>query len=291
MARSASAPPTWEDRLGRIDRRWLYLGLFLFTLIPVLTGLSLPIYPTAPVRKFHQTIEALPTDKLVFISSNWDAGTLPENSPQTKAVFRQLLRRGIPFVILYVGSPNAPQLAQNVLDEALAAETAATGRQFVNGKDYVNTGFKLRNLAWIQSLIRDPVGTLQDDWKGNALKDLPIFAGVDNMKNHVSMLIDITGSNTIDAWVALVKPEGVRVALACTAVMAPEQYPLLASGQLSGLLTGMRGAAEYEKLLGIPDQGTKMMGGQSFAHVYILALIVLGNLGLVARWWARRRRA
>ena len=288
MAEPATTPTTWEDRLGRIDRRWLYVGLFFFTLVPLLMGISLPIYPTGPVRKFHQAIEDLPTDKLVFISSNWDAGTLPENQPQTKAVFRHLLSRGIPFLIMSAGSLNAPQLTQNVLDEAIAEEQRDSGRTFVNGQDYVNTGYKIRNKPFIQSLIRDPVDALKNDWKGKSLQGLAITEGLDTFREDVSMLIDITGSSTIDDWVALVKPEGTEVALACTAVIAPEQYPLLSSGQLSGMLTGMRGAAEYESLLGKPDQGNRMMGGQSFAHLYILLLIVIGNIGLVLRMLERR---
>ena len=40
----------------------------------------------------------------------------------------------------------------------------------------------------------------------------------------------------------------------CTAVSAPEYYPYLQSGQLQGLLGGMAGAAEYEKLRG--EKGT-----------------------------------
>ena len=34
----------------------------------------------------------------------------------------------------------------------------------------------------------------------------------------------------------------------CTGVMAPGLYPLLRSGQINGLIGGLRGAAEYEIL-------------------------------------------
>jgi hypothetical protein len=71
--------------------------------------------------------------------------------------------------------------------------------------------------------------------------------------------------------------------------MAPEQYPFLDSGQLSGMLTGMKGAAEYEQLIGAPGFGLPAMAGQSFAHLYILFLIVLGNLPILIGWSRRRR--
>ena len=76
-------------------------------------------------------------------------------------------------------------------------------------------------------------------------------------------------------------PMLVFLILACTGVMAPEAYPFLDSGQLVGMLTGMRGAAEYEILLHSPGFGVTAMAGQSAAHLFILALIALGNLPIL----------
>jgi hypothetical protein len=72
--------------------------------------------------------------------------------------------------------------------------------------------------------------------------------------------------------------------------MAPLAYPYLDSGQLVGMLTGMRGAAEYEQLLGYQDVGSWAMAGQSFAHAFILVLIVLGNVATLRRQTPESRR-
>lgn len=289
----AQAPRTsnWEQFIARIDRRIIYAGLFIFTLIPLLAGLDLPIYVTPPVVSFHESIEALPQDKIVFISSNWDAGTYAESEPQIIAIFRQLLRRRMRFVIFSVGYPNSPQLAQNALNTAIAAEFPgrAPTEYPVYGTDYINAGFKVRNSPWVRSLVRDPAAALGADWKGKDVKTFPIFQGLNSMPEDVSMLIDVTGSATTPLWISLVRPEGVLISLACTAVMAPEQYPFLATGQLSGMLTGMRGAAEYEKLLGYEGRAMRMMGGQSFAHLYMFILFGLGNVAIIRGWMARRR--
>ena len=53
------------------------------------------------------------------------------------------------------------------------------------------------------------------------------------------------------------------------------------------MLTGMKGAAEYEQLLNAPGFAGPAMAGQSFAHLYIVALIVLANVAVLA---GRRRR-
>ena len=64
----------------------------------------------------------------------------------------------------------------------------------------------------------------------------------------------------------------------CTAVSTPDYYPYLQAGQLRGLLGGMAGAAEYEKLRNEKGAATRGMGAQSLAHLFVAACIVLGNL-------------
>ena len=41
----------------------------------------------------------------------------------------------------------------------------------------------------------------------------------------------------------------------------------------------MKGAAEYEKLLGREDWATRGMGAQSLIHLIIIGFIILGNVG------------
>jgi hypothetical protein len=237
----------------------------------------------------HKTIEGLPMDKVVVISSNWDAGTQAENRPQLIAVVRHLIRRGIKFAVISIGAPNAPQLADTAVRNAIRLE-GADGR-WNYGTEWTNLGYKIPNSAWLRSFARDIPGTVKEDWTSTPVGQIPVLRGVKTFgpQGQVSMLIDITGSNTIDRWYEFLSPTGAEIGLGCTAVMAPEQYPFLDSGQLDGLLTGMKGAAEYEQILGAPGLGLPAMAGQSFAHLYIFILILLGNLSILMGWIQRRQ--
>ena len=73
-----------------------------------------------------------------------------------------------------------------------------------------------------------------------------------------------------------------------TAVSAPKYYAFVGSGQLVGLLGGMKGAAEYEILLNEKDDAVKGMSAQSLVHLLIIALVILGNLGFFLG--SKRRR-
>jgi hypothetical protein len=67
--------------------------------------------------------------------------------------------------------------------------------------------------------------------------------------------------------------------------------------QILGLMSALKGAAEYEAALarGHPEfkaanqPATRGMGPQSAAHLVIVAFILLGNAGLLLRRLARRR--
>jgi hypothetical protein len=61
-------------------------------------------------------------------------------------------------------------------------------------------------------------------------------------------------------------------------VIAPGLYPLLRSGQINGLIGGLRGAAEYESLIGQKGRAVAGMDAQSATHVAIIVLVLLCNL-------------
>ncbi len=53
------------------------------------------------------------------------------------------------------------------------------------------------------------------------------------------------------------------------------------SGQLTGLLGGLKGAAEYETLVQRRGRGLTGMDSQSIVHVLLVLFIILGNVILL----------
>jgi len=106
------------------------------------------------------------------------------------------------------------------------------------------------------------------------------MAGVKDIKS-IGLVVEITGLSSItEYWIGLIQGVyGTPFASGYTAVMAPIYYPFLDSGQMQGMLVGAKGAAEMEVLVDRPSQASRIMNAQSWAHVLIIALIVLGNLG------------
>ena len=69
----------------------------------------------------------------------------------------------------------------------------------------------------------------------------------------------------------------------------PRFYPLLNTGQIHGLLGGLRGAAEYETLINMSGKASAGMDAQSATHFLIIVLIVVCNVFYFLSGQARER--
>ena len=101
------------------------------------------------------------------------------------------------------------------------------------------------------------------------------------------LVLDLATSTTPETWIVYGQEKyHFPLAAGCTAVVAPGMYPFLHTQQLLGLIAGMKGAAEYEGLVGRPAEATEGMLPQSVVHLLVIALVLAGNATYV---WGRRR--
>ena len=125
---------------------------------------------------------------------------------------------------------------------------------------------------------------LGTDIHGRSLKSFEVTKNVQGAKDF-GAVVEITPSATIESWIAYMTGIYKIPLVYCpTAVMAAEAYPYLDSGQISGMLNGVIGAAQYEVLLGMGDVATDAIAyswALSFAFIFIIILIVLGNLSYI----------
>ena len=276
------APSFWQ-RLQQIPRGYIYGLLALVVVWQLMWPRPLPIIPSAPTEGVYNAIRKVPKDKLIILSTDWDASTQAETGPQTTAIMQAIFQSGRRFALLNLGSPAGVKLANDL------AQAVATEHHKSYGRDWCNWGYKYGGTNIIMGLGKNIPTTIGADWQGKPMKDLPMMAGVRD-HHDVGLVIEISGAAMTELWLQFFQgPYGVPLANAITAVMAPGYYPYLDSHQLQGMLVGAKGAAEMESLAGHPTQATRIMYVQSWAHLLILLLIVVGNLGyLLARKGERR---
>lgn len=272
------------EKFLHIDRRYIFILVAVGVIVPLVFPLGLAVTTSPPVENVYNAIENLEPGTPVIVSVDYDPSTQPELSPMTTAVLRHCFARDLP-VIITVLHPGGPGLALEISDR-ISKEAGVT-----YGEDYVFLGYKVGGAAVILSLGQDFRVSFPADYFNTSIDEIPLMKDIKNY-NDVGMVVTLSGSTFPDVWVAYAHERyGQKVAAGVTAVMAADYYPYLQTGQLVGLLGGLKGAAEYEKLIERPDEGLKGMDAQTIVHLLIVVFIVLGNVAYILVQRAKRREA
>lgn len=263
---------TFSERMLKIDRRIIFLVIGLCTLLPLLYPVGLPIKISSEVRGVYDHIESLPERSVFFMSFDFDPASKPELHPQAIALLRHAFRKNLRVVTMTLwvtGTGLADQIVTQVATEM--------GKE--NGKDYVFLGWSPGNTAVIINLGQNLYNTFPSDYGGKPTKGLPVLDGVQSLKDMTYLVSLGAGNPGVEAWYVFGKDKyKFEMGGGCTGVMAPGLYPLLRSGQINGLIGGLRGAAEYESLIDQKGKAVAGMDAQSATHVAIIVLVIICNL-------------
>jgi hypothetical protein len=270
------------ERLSRMDRRIIYLTVVAAVVVPLFLPLRLPIQVTAPVKELYDVIEKLPERSVVLISIDYDPSGAPELQPATLALMRHCFRRNLRVMVMGLWAPGVP-LGTRALEQVARLEYK---KEY--GVDYVNFGYRPGGAVTLVNLGRDIHDVCRQDIYGTPVQDIPMMHDVKDASDIglvITMSMGVPGSDQW-IWYYQARYRG-NLATAQTAIGAPRYYQYLQTGQLVGLIGGMKGSAEYERLVGQPGLATVGMDSQSTAHLLIIGFVILGNLIL---WHEKRRK-
>jgi len=261
------------EKMMSIDRRILFLLIALSVIIPLLKPLLLPVYVTKEVRNLYGFIDNLNPGDVAFLSLDYDPSTMAECHPMALGILRHCFRKGIKVIVTSLARPEGLGTAEMALTQA------SQEYQKKNGEDYVFLGYKPVPGAVLLAMGENFRLAFPNDFYGTSIDSIPMMEGLKNYED-IKIVVTVSGSAVIDSWVIYAGGRyGVPIGAGVTAVMATDYYKYLQSGQLVGLLGGLKGAAEYEKLIQYPDMATKGMDGQNMAHLLIVFFIIIGNIG------------
>jgi len=269
-------------KFQHMDRRWIFLGMGLAIILPMLFPVNLPFKVDERVQSLYDAVEAIPNGSTVFISADFDPGSRPELEPFFRANLHHLLRKDVKFVAATLW-PSAPPLVLPIMEEL----TAEYGKEY--GKDWCFLGFKDGKELAIKAIGENIPETFPQDIKGNKIEDLAVARGYKQAKDF-AMLINVSAGfpGTREYVLQIQGQYDLSIASATTAVSGPDYIPFYKAGQLNGLSAGMPGSAQYEKLVfpNGPPEGVRLLATQSVnvlnvGHAFIIILIVLGNIAFL----------
>lgn len=269
-----------------LDRRWIFLLMFLAVAVPILLRLRFPEKPTKLVEDTFHVIDDLPEGSKVLLAWDFDPASEGELGPMATAFARHCCEKKLKMVFLALW-PVGPRM----IDESIEKVIKADFPDMVYGEDYVNLGFKPGNEGVIKVIVTDLRQLYSTDAKGTNVDKIPILRGVKTVRDFDLIINVSAGYPGVKEWVqyaATPYPDEVNLITGTTGVTAPQLYPYMPE-QLHGMLGAIKGAAEYEKLVldkyGRKDEneekyqeGLRRMGPQLVAHILMILLIIAGNV-------------
>ncbi len=286
----------WYEVISTIDRRIIYILLTALVILPFFVKVTIPQNVLPQTKKLFDFVESIPPDdKVVMISFDYSPQTMPECRPMAIALLKHCFTRNLPVVgVSYdlQGPGLAVEAFATVTDElnryALTREDS-----LIYGEDYVYLGWKSGRIAALLDMGESIAGVYPLDHFRNSIDSLPLMQRVKNYKDVAIAIVIAAADYPID-WIRYPQTRyGVTVGAGLTAVMAPKYYPFLQTGQVAGMMSGMKGAAEYEKLVldhgyaREPGDAETGMNSQSMIHILIIIFIILGNIGY---FFSRRKQ-
>ncbi|MEO0205824.1 MAG: hypothetical protein ABIL22_04010 [candidate division WOR-3 bacterium] len=265
------------ERLSHLDRRIIFLLVALAVIIPMIVPLNLPVDITKPVKNVYNKIESLSSGSIVLISTDYDPGSEAELYPATEAVIEHCFRKNLRIYMMGLW-PAGSELGN------IALNNLAQIYDKKYGEDYINVGYRPGGAVMLLSLGRNFSDVIKVDYQGIPIDSFALGRAVKSAKDLKAVMTFSAGDPGILHWIIYFHARyGVPICGATTAIMAPQQYAYLSSGQLVGLLGGLKGAAEYETLVNRKGRGLRGMDAQSIVHLLLVGFIVLGNVILVSQ--------
>ena len=263
---------SFAERMLHIDRRLIFLVIGVCTLLPLLYPVGLAIKVSPEVRSVYDYIEALPEGSVFLLSMDYDPASKPELYPQAVALLRQAFRKNLRVIGMTLWLPGTG-LAEQVMTK-VAGEMGK-----VSGKDYVFLGWSPGSGSLIINMGQDLYKAFPTDYYSQPTRELAVLKGIQTLRDVNYVVSLAAGTSGIETWYVYGKDKyKFELGGGCTGVIAPGLYPLLRSGQINGLIGGMRGAAEYEVLIGQKERAVAGMDAQSATHFAIILLVILCNV-------------
>lgn len=266
------------DKLEAADVRYIYLLVLIAISVPILKPFGLPMGPiSGETMGLYNFIDKLPPRSVVCIIADQSPAAAAEVQSGQDAILRHLVAKGLR-VLFYAPRTDALPF----IDKSMVAVIGAASDHKDYGKLYANVGFIPEYEVGLTGLAGNLFFTGKDAY-GKDLKTMEFFQDLPTKTAKDWSLAIYFGASSVD-WVIrqVTDPYGPPTGGGVAAVLVSRMYPYYPH-KLIGFLSGLKGSAEYEILVRVPGEAAAGMDAQSFGHMAIIIMIILGNIGYAVK--------
>jgi len=229
--------------------------------------IGLPVSVGHYTETCYNLVETLKPGDKIMVDIGYSVSGAADVEPQLVAIMKQVMNKDVRVIFTAIQADGPMQL------EAILAPWEKAGK--VYGKDFVNLGYLAGAENAISMYCKDVKKAYPLDFRGNPTDNMPILDGITGADDIV-MFLAFSTSNA-DSYVRQVGPYNKPIIAGLAKSLSSQAEPYVHSGQLAGMLAGLRAAAEYEQLMKSPGTGMASMDAQSMGHLLIIVFVILGN--------------
>jgi len=259
--------------LAEIDRRIIYLLLFIVVTVPILRPVAMPLAVSPDTKQYYKVLNSLGPDDIVLFVLDTEFSGYMEIQSGVLASARMIIERGAKMVIACC-HPEATGIPPMMLSDLRGIMEKY---DYKYGEDYVILGYIFPNEPSVASSAEDFHSVVREDWQGRPITGT--FLDKIHTWEDWSLIAIFTTGIVSDAFIRHYGLRGATMVVNCIGVMIPTQKPYVDTGIYKALLPSMRGGAELEKLINAPGPGLAAMDCFTFGHYLVIIFIIIANIG------------
>ncbi len=284
--------------------RWL-LAFILFagltsTLILRAQIFSMPVGVPSEIIDALQVAQSIPEGAPVLVAFDYEPARVGEMEAAAAPMFDQMLLLRHPHLTFISTSATGAILTERFISGPLA------GHSYQSGVEYLNLGYLPGGAMGIRAFAQNPSVTAPYAFaQSSTLFNISLtpawtltpLEGVTSLSQFAAFIIVTDNADSARAWIEQTTSTrgAIPVVVISSAQAAPMIQPYYASGQISGLVSGLYGGAVFEQNnAGRPGTARAYWDAYSLGMLLAMALILLGglwNLALGLRDRAAAREA
>ena len=190
---------TFLQRLDRIDRRWIFLAMFVAVAAPILwvgvTGRTFPESPTPAVDGAFRAVDTLPAGSRVLVSMDFDPASAGELQPMATAIVRHCVLRGhriCAMTLWPAGGPIIDGTMQDVLSDR---------PDLRYGEHWVNLGYRAGFEGVMKQMNAGIASAYPTDVRQTPVGDIPMLKGIGGVADFDLLVSISAGYAGAKEWV------------------------------------------------------------------------------------------
>ncbi|MFP3952014.1 MAG: hypothetical protein ACLFVP_07765 [Candidatus Bathyarchaeia archaeon] len=262
------------NKLTALPREVVMALVVLAMIVPAINPLGLPLMTGGMAEAWYRTVEELPEGSVILFDIGYGSGGYPSLGPGQIVALKQMFENGHKVILMATaleGSMMYPLIMEDVKPEDRFGA--------VYGEDYLFLGYISGGQTAMAGVLGNIRSLVSNDYQGNPLDSFAIMEGVNSAEDFDLVGYLTTSGDTAEGWVYQAYSQYNRPVIGgCLSMMTTSIKPYYDSGQLLGLMDGIKGAADLEFLTGYPGEAIVSSDILSFTQTLVLIFIAVGNI-------------